>query len=210
MNEHVLYGHQGSGSAAIEIALAIAGIPHRIVSAATWDDKSSIDELAKVNPLVQIPSLVWPDGSVMTESAAILIELGLRHPKSGLLPADPKDRAQAIRGLVYIAANCYAAIGVIDYPERYCKPCDDETGKRIIAGTKARLHQLWERFADQFGEVPWLGGTQLGALDVLAATVSKWSGARAHLEKQRPAFFALLQRIDAHPQVAPVFARHWP
>ena len=210
MNDHVLYGHQGSGSAAIEIALAIAGVPHRSVSAASWDDKSAIQELAKVNPLAQIPALVWPDGSVMTESAAILIELGLRHPKSGLLPHDPKDRAQSIRGLVYIVANCYAAIGVIDYPERWCKPSDDDTGKRIIAGTKARLHELWERFADQFHDAPWLGGPQLGALDVLAATVSKWSGSRAHLEKQRPEFFRLMQRIDAHPQVAPVFARHWP
>jgi len=210
MNDHVLYGHQGSGSAAIEIALAIAGVPHRIVTAASWDDKSAIQELTKVNPLAQIPALVWPDGSVMTESAAILIELGLRHPKSGLLPTDPKDRAQAIRGLVYIAANCYAAIGIIDYPERYCTPSDDDTGKRIRAGTKARLHELWERFADQFDDAPWLGGTQLGALDVLAAMVSKWSGSRTHLEKQRPEFFRLLQRIDAHPQVAPVFARHWP
>jgi len=210
MNDHVLYGHQGSGSAAIEIALALAGIPHRIVTAATWDDKSAIGELAKVNPLAQIPSLVWPDGSVMTESAAILIELGLRHPKSGLLPTDAKDRAQAIRGLVYIAANCYAAIGVIDYPERFCSPFDDDTAKRIRAGTKARLHALWSRFADQFEAAPWLGGAQLGALDVLAATVSKWSGSRAHLEKERPEFFRLLQRIDAHPQVAPVFARHWP
>jgi GST-like protein len=210
MNDHVLYGHQGSGSAAIEIALAVAGIPHRIVTAATWDDKSAIGELAKVNPLAQIPSLVWPDGSVMTESAAMLIELGLRHPESGLLPTDAKDRAQAIRGLVYIAANCYAAIGVIDYPERFCSPSDDDTAKRIRAGTKARLHALWSRFADQFEAAPWLGGAQLGALDVLAATVSKWSGSRAHLEKERPEFFRLLQRIDAHPQVAPVFARHWP
>jgi GST-like protein len=210
MNDHVLFGHQGSGSAAIEIALAIAGVPHRTVTAASWDDKSAVDELTRVNPLAQIPTLVWPDGSVMTESAAILVELGLRHPKSGLLPAAPKERAQAIRGLVYVAANCYAAIGVIDYPERFCTPCDEATAERIRAGTKARLHQLWERFADQFDAAPWLGGEHIGALDVLAAVVSKWSGSRPHIEHRRPAFFALLQRIEAHPRVTPVFARHWP
>jgi GST-like protein len=210
MNEHVLYGHQGSGAAAVEIALAMAGVPHRVVTAASWDDASAIDALKQANPLVQIPTLVWPDGSVMTESAAILVELGLRHPKSGLLPADAKARAQSIRGLVYIAANCYAAIGLIDYPERWCTPSDEDSRKRIIAGTRARLHELWTRFADQFDARPWLGGEHLGALDVLAAVVSKWSGARAHLEKSRPAFFALLQRIEAHPQVTPVFARHWP
>jgi GST-like protein len=207
---HVLYGHQGSGSAAIEIALDIAGIPHRIVDAATWDEQSALDELRRVNPLQQIPALVFPDGTVMTESAAILVELGLRHAGSGLLPAQPAARARCIRGLVYVAANCYAAIGVIDYPERWCEGCDEGARQRIIAGTRARLHQLWERFADQFEGSPWLSGERLGALDVLAGTVSKWSGARKHLEQHRPAFHALLQRIDAHPQVAAVFARHWP
>jgi len=210
MNEHVLYGHLGSGSAAIEIALAIAGVPHRIVTAASWDDKSAIQELAKVNPLVQIPALVWPDGSVMTESAAILIELGLRHPKSGLLPADPKDRAQAIRGLVYIAANCYAAIGIIDYPERWCLQASEAEQKRISGGARARLHHLWDVFADTFPAQPFLSGTQLGALDILAAVVSKWSGARKHVESSRPEFSAALQRIDNDARVAPVFARHWP
>ena len=210
MNEHVLYGHLGSGSAAIEIALAIAGVPHRIVTAASWDDKSAIQELTKVNPLAQIPALVWPDGSVMTESAAILIELGLRHPKSGLLPADPKDRAQAIRGLVYIAANCYAAIGIIDYPERWCLQASEAEQKRISGGARARLHHLWDVFADTFPAQPFLSGTQLGALDILAAVVSKWSGARKHVESSRPEFSAALQRIDNDARVAPVFARHWP
>jgi GST-like protein len=207
---YTLYGAPGSGAAAVEMALVLAGTTFRKVEAASWEAGAGRDELARVSPLLQVPTLVLPDGSVMTESAAILIHLGLAHPDSGLLPADTSKRAQTFRGLVYIAANCYAAIGVIDYPERWCKPADDDTGKRIIAGTKARLHELWERFADQFQDAPWLGGPQLGALDVLAATVSKWSGSRAHLEKQRPEFFRLLQRIDAHPQVAPVFARHWP
>ena len=45
---------------------------------------------------------------------------------------------------------------------------------------------------------------------MLAAVVSKWSGSRKHLQTARPAFSALLQRIDAQPQVAEVFARHWP
>jgi GST-like protein len=209
--EHVLYGYRGSGSAAVEIALAIAGVPHRIVEAASWDDKSALDDLKRANPLLQIPTLVWPDGGVMTESAAILIELGLRHPGSGLLPAEPAARAQAIRGLVYVAANCYAAIGVIDYPERWCSPCDEADAKKIRAGARARLHALWDRFADQFvGTSPFLGGERLGALDLLAAVVSKWSGTRPHVENARPTFHALLQRIDAHPQVQPAFARHWP
>lgn len=205
-----LYGARGSGSAAIEIALGALGLPWRSVEGATWDPGPGFDELATVNPLKQIPALRLDDGSVLTESAAILIHLGLAHPQSALLPAEPSARAQAIRGLVYIVANCYAAIGVIDYPERWCEDADEPTRQRIIRGTKARLHGLWEVFADQHPARPFLGGDRAGALDYLAVIVSRWGGTRAHLKKTRPALHEALQRIEALPEVAPVIARHWP
>ena len=206
----ILYGYPGSGSAAAEAALVMAGVPFRIVDAASWDDTSALDELRRVNPLAQIPTLKLPDGTVLSESAAILIHLGLSAPGSGLLPSEPSARASAIRGLVYIAANCYSAIGIIDFPERYCVDPDDAMRERIIAGTRARLHAVWDGFADSFAPKPFLGGEQPSALDLLACVVSKWSGARAHLQASRPAFYEALLRIERHPKIAPVFDRHWP
>jgi GST-like protein len=202
-----LFGALDSGSAAIEMALAAAGVPFRHVRAATWEPDSELDRLGLANPLRQIPTLLMDDGSVLTESAAILIHLGLLHPASGLLPADPAARAQAIRGLVYIAANCYAAIGIIDYPERWCADIDDSVRERLLRGTHARLHESWVVFADQFGEL--LAG-EPGALAFLAAVVSRWSGSRDALRSRRPEFLATLQRLDTHPALTPVIARHWP
>jgi GST-like protein len=209
---YTLYGKKGSGSAAIEAAFELADIPYRLIETASWEPNEAFAELLKVNPLGQIPTLVLPDGSALSESAAILIHLSSAHPDRGLLPADAASRAQAVRGLVFIAANCYAAISVIDFPERWCADADsdDVIKERIRAGTRARLHRHWEIFADLFPARPWLNGAQPGALDVHAAVVSKWSSSRKHLESQRPRFFALLQRIEAHPKLAKVFARHWP
>ena len=205
-----LYGTQGSGSAAVEAALAIAGVEARLVDAASWQESPGLDELKRINPLAQIPTLVLDDGSVVSESAAILIHLGLVHPESGLLATDPRERAQQIRGLVYIAANCYAGIGILDYPERWYPEPDDAVRAAMKRRGSARLHELWETFADQFAARPWLSGERIGALDVLAATVSKWSGARQALASSRPQFSALLARIEAEPRVATVWARHWP
>jgi GST-like protein len=209
---YTLYGKKGSGSASTQAALEIIGAPYRVVETASWEPNDAFAELLKVNPLGQIPTLVLPDGSALSESAAILIHLGSAHPESGLLPRDSSTRAQAVRGLVFIAANCYAAISVIDFPERWCADADsDEPVKeRIRAGTRARLHRHWEMFADLFPARPYLGGEQIGALDVLAAVVSKWSGSRPHLKEARPAFHETLLRIEAHPKVAQVFAQHWP
>jgi GST-like protein len=205
-----VYGTKGSGSAAIEAALVLAGAQYRLVDAASWKPGPGCDELKRVNPLAQIPTLVLDDGCVLTESAAILIHLGEAYPQSGLLPAAASARAQAIRGLVYIAANCYAAIGVIDFPERWCDDADEAQRQRIIAGSKRRLHALWDIFADIFPAAPWLSGERIGALDLYAAAVSKWDEARAHLADSRPEFSALLARIETDPRVAAVFARHWP
>ena len=205
-----LYGTRGSGSASIEAALEIAGVAYRKVEAASWQPSPGFDELRRVNPIAQIPTLVLDDGSVLTESAAILIHLGLAQPQSGLLDADPARRAQQIRGLVYIAANCYAGIGILDYPDRWYPDPDEAVRKAMQTRGRARLHELWEIFADQFPATPWLSGERLGALDILAVTVSMWSGARNALAQSRPAFSALLGRIEADPRVAAVWARHWP
>jgi GST-like protein len=209
---YTLYGKQGSGSATTQIALELCGASYRSIETASWAPNAAFADLLKVNPLGQIPTLVLPDGSALSESAAILIYLGAAYPESSLLPRDPAARAQVVRGLVFIAANCYAAISIIDFPERWCADADDDgpLKERIRAGARARLHRHWEMFADVFPARPFLGGERFGALDIHAAVVSRWSGARAHLAAQRPALHATLQRIEAEPQVAAVFALHWP
>jgi len=209
---YTLYGKKGSGSASTQVALDIAGAPYRIVETASWEPNEVFGELLKANPLGQIPTLVLPDGSALSESAAILVYLAEAHPRSGLLPASPSARGQAVRGLVFIAANCYAAISIIDFPERWCADADndDATKERIRTGTRARLHKHWDMFADLFPAGPFLGGENVGALDILAAVVSKWAGTRKHLEEHRPAFHATLMRIESQPKVAAVFAQHWP
>lgn len=200
------------GAASVHAALELAGARYRRVEAASWEPDAAFEALLAVNPIGQIPTLELPDGSALSESAAILVHLAERFPQAHLLPADSAARAQAIRGLVYIAANCYPCITIIDYPERFCAGADgdDALKQRIRAGTRERLHRHWEIFADLFTAQPFLSGAQVGALDLYAATVSKWAGTRAHLEQHRPAFHAALTRIEAQPTVAAVFAQHWP
>ncbi len=212
MPGYTLYGAQGSGSSTVELALERIGLPYRSVRASTWESDSAQAELRAVNPLGQIPTLVFPDGSVMTESAAILIHLGLSHPEAALLPTGAAKRAQAIRGLVFIAANCYSNVSLCDYPERWISECaeDDPLRERVRLGAQAQLHRSWEIFADSFHAEPFFNGEAPGALDYLAAVVSKWSGTRAHIKQHRPEFLETVLRIEQHPQVVPVFARHWP
>ncbi len=206
---YVLYGSKGSGSAAIEVALERCKTPYRIVRASTWEADSAIAELERINPLKQIPTLVLPCGAVMSESVAILIHLGLTFPDADLLPVEASKRARSLRGLVFIAANCYSAVSVSDFPERWCADPDDATSERVRKAARTQLHRHWEIFDDLFDASPYLEGEAPGALDYLAAVVSKWAGTRAHLRSTCPQFLETLHRIEVHADVAPVFARHW-
>ncbi len=93
-----LFGYRQSGSAAVEIALDLCDVAYRRVDAYSTQDSDAAKALEALNPQKQVPTLQLPDGSVLTEAAAILIHLGLNYPASKLLPDDAAQRAQAIRG----------------------------------------------------------------------------------------------------------------
>ncbi|SDU98444.1 glutathione S-transferase family protein [Pseudomonas mucidolens] len=204
---YTLYGTRNSGSCIIEVALQRCGVQWRQVEASPWGDPASMEALAQINPLRQIPTLQRPDGSVLTESAAILIHLGLEYPESDLLP---HDSAQVIRGLVYIAANCYSAISIIDYPQRWLDSEDEQLQACLTIGTRKHLHRAWQLFADQFAGQLLSPQSVPNALGIMAAAVSRWDGARDLLVHSRPECAKILEQVDADPLVAPVFAWHWP
>jgi GST-like protein len=203
-----LYGSYGSGSAAIEMALRAASVKYKTVRASSWEPDSKYAELLAVNPLGQIPTLRLPDGIVLSESAAILIHLGLTYVDADLLPKSSSAKASAIRGLVYIAANCYSAVSISDHPERWTTATSTYSIERVRAGARKQLHQAWGVFADQFGSIAEFHGGTPGCLAFLSVIVSQWSGTRAHLKERRPEFLAAIKQLEQHPRIEPVLREH--
>jgi glutathione S-transferase len=74
-----LYWSQGSGVMTLQALLEEAGADYeKIVVDIESNDHKSARFLA-VNPLGQIPALVLPDGTLMTESAAMVLQIAERH-----------------------------------------------------------------------------------------------------------------------------------
>ena len=95
-----LYGLPGWGSTLAEGALAWVGAPFDFVAVEGFDQPGPArDRLLAVNPLARIPTLVAPDGEVMTESAAIVLHLADLHPETGLAPppGDPPNYPFSLR-----------------------------------------------------------------------------------------------------------------
>jgi len=66
------------------------GMPYRR-QVFEWDDRDAWDRLRGINPLAQVPTLALDDGTIVTESAAIVLWIAGRHPH--LLPDGESERA---------------------------------------------------------------------------------------------------------------------
>jgi len=203
-----LFGSQGSGSAEFEMALRAARLEYLVVRASEWEPDSAISDLKKINPLGQIPTLVLADGTVLTESAAILIHLGLEHPASGLLPEGVAARAAALRGLVFIAANCYPAVSVSDYPERWTTATSKPAHRRVRLAARQQLHRHWDIFFGAFGPELQRSQSTPGALAFLAVVVSRWSGTRQYLVESGSSATGVLTALEQHPRITGVLREH--
>ena len=121
MNMYTLYGRPATGSAAVEALLEELGLPYRLETVAKGPDgRPSAHYLANINPLGPVPALKLPDGSVMTESAAMMIYLADLVPGANLapLPTHPA-RGQYLRVMLFLAAEIYPADLRLFYSDRY-------------------------------------------------------------------------------------------
>jgi glutathione S-transferase len=82
-NPYTLYGRPGSGSLAVQVALEEIGVPYERI----WvgREPAAVEAFRAVNPAGRVPALVLPDGTVMFESAAMLMHLA-SQPQSRLAP----------------------------------------------------------------------------------------------------------------------------
>ena len=143
-----LYGNPGWGSVLVEAQLAWYGLDYENVEAGdVFASPSARDELAKLNPLAQVPVLVLPDGSVMTESAAITLHLADITGSDDLVPsASEAERAAFLRWLVFLVTNIYPTFTFADEPSRFIAM--PEAREAYRAAVDAHAQRLWRIVED--------------------------------------------------------------
>jgi GST-like protein len=203
-----LYGCRGCGSAVVEALLERAGVQFAYHEVKPSKPGPAIDALKAVNPLAQLPTLKLADGTGMTESAAIIVMLADSYPAARILPAvgDPR-RALALRWIVFIAGNMYPAISVVDFPERWVK--SEAARAELKDGAVERLKVYWTLLEQALKPAPYLLGSEMTALDVYAAMLSRWEPGRAWVDEHCPRVASALALAEQDPIVARVWERNF-
>lgn len=184
----------------VAVTLHHYGIPFTRNPISVFSDAAN---MARINPLVRIPSLVLEggeeDGEVVIDSSAIIDYLDeLAGPQKALTPRWGAERRHVMQ-LVAIACGAIDKIGALVYERHFHKPeaVSEAWAERCKSQFLGGINYLERRL-----EGDWLFGERFTQADLTTATLLSYVRLRApelSLERLFPCLSRLSERCEAMP-----------
>lgn len=203
-NSFTLYGRPGSGSLAVQVALEELAVPYERV----WvgSETADVERFRKINPTGKVPALELPDGTLMFESAAMLIHLALQNPNAGLAPASGTGRhAIFLQWISFMSANIYEAALRLFYSPRY-----SSRGEADAAAIREQAAADYGAHLSLVGRAlnPYVLGEHYSLADPYLYMLASWFPEKDGLFARLPALGAHAEKVSSRPAVAKVEADH--
>ncbi len=202
-----LIGSLGCGSMIVELAMALTGLPCTVTDVPYLGDGPERARLLCLNSLGQVPTLILDNGTVMTESAAILLYLDDLAPTAGLIPpAGSAGRAAFLNRLILLVAAIYPTFTYGDEPARWTEP--GASAELLRARTDTAREAMFLRWEQAAGAGPYAAGAAVSALDLYLIPMTRWRPRRPWFAGHAPRLMGFADEAVAHAALAPVLARH--
>ena len=206
MSGYTLYGWPSTGSMVIEAAFAEAGVAYDLIPVDRKADANLTEDFRAINPRQQLPALGLPDGSVMTETAAMLLHIADAFPGAGLAPAPGSfARAQHDRWLTFCHANVYEGILRMYYPAKYV--ADPAAIPAVQTAAVAYVQRHFQIVEAALGAGPYLLGARLSMADLYVWMLAQWVDTD-WLAGACPKTSALCAAVGGRAAIGPVQARN--
>jgi glutathione S-transferase len=206
-----LYWAADTGAMAPQILLEEVAADYELV-VLDYDahEETTADYLA-VNPRGQVPALILPDGSILTESAAMVLHIADAHQAANLLPPlGSSERARVYRWLIYAVANLYESILRSYYSDRFA---DDATAAELVKQTaRADIDKYWDLLeldmAQNQSNGPYLLGNRYSVIDPYLLMLVGWHEHPETLLGRCPTLNKLFNAVRQRPAVSKVLAQN--
>ncbi len=200
---YTLHNRPGSGGFVVEAALTLADAPFTLAELESRAGTPLPESFRATNPWGQVPTLILPNGSTMTETSAILIHLALCFPDKplGPRPGTPMHGA-FLRWIVFANVNLYEAVLRRAYPFRFT---DDPAGHDALRSAASR--RMCEAIAliDANVAGTFLLGEEMTVADIyIAMFLAWWPG-----DVEAPRVARIAEEVRCHPVVGPIWRRHF-
>jgi GST-like protein len=207
MSSYELIASKGCGSAVIEMALALAGLPHKVTMIPYLTPGPERERLLSLNPLGQVPTLICPDGTVMTESAAMVLHIADVAPQAALVPPPgDESRTSFLNLLIVLVGAIYPTFTFGDDPKHW--GLEGEAAASLRSHTDARRMTIWRHIEAAISPAPHALGGHLTALDLYLAVMSQWRPGRAWFAEHCPKIASVADAALKNPVVDEVLRRN--
>lgn len=205
-----LYWYRTTGAFAPDCLLAEAGAAHERIEIDTAAGRHREPDYLKLNPRGQIPTLVLPDGTVMTETAAIALHLCDSFPGADLLPPPgSSERARCLRWMLFGAVDLYEANLRVEYASRYTS--DPAGAAGVEKAARQAVERDWRIIEAALGESdgPYLLGERFSAADLYLAMLAGWHQDLAAFLSGHPRAERMMRAVAARPAIAPLWRQYY-
>jgi glutathione S-transferase/GST-like protein len=204
-----LYWAEDTGAFAPQVILEEVGAAYERCDVDLEQGEEMAAAFLAINPRGQIPVLQLDDGSIVTESAAIVLYLAESHPEAGLLPAvGSAERAVLYRWLFFAASNLYEGILRIYYSDRYTTEVTQVDA--VQAAARRYVDDMWGQLADALEEGPFFLGQKYSVIDPYLLMLTNWHENPDALFAAQPKLQRLCVAVRARAAVARVWGQHFP
>lgn len=201
-----LFGWKLTGSLATEAALTEAGADFKITPFEIKDGRVQDPSYTAINPRGQLPALKLPDGTILTEGAAVLLHIADAFPDAKLAPPPgTSERGRHDRLMLFMAVNVYEGELRKLRPERYT---DDPSGAEAVRRAANEYVERHYKLLENEIRGPFALGETFSVLDIYIWMLSQWMD-QDWVSTNCPKVFALAQAVAQRPKIAPIHAYHF-
>jgi len=206
---YTLYWSPGCGSFAPHAALIEVEAQFELIEIDLVSNQHHTPQFLALNPRAQVPVLKLADGTVMTESVAMMMQIADCHPKFALMPKlAGSERAVAYRWLVFSAVNLYEAGCRVSDPQHYTRNVSGYDGVRRKALDD--LNDYWAMLDGAIGEGPLFFGKNCSAIDICLFMIAQWHPDRDGLLERLPKLACLCNAMRERPAIDKIWQLNFP
>lgn len=203
-----LYDGQATGGVAVRAALAEVQTPHEIVAIDLSAGEQREDAFTRINPCQQVPVLELSDGSILTETVAILMHLADTHREAAVAPpCGSVERAQVNRWLSYFVTNIYGPEYLRIRPAFYTSDPSGAAG--IVEAATKFLKRHYGIFEGAMGNGPYFLSERFTILDIYIWMIVQWWGDYDQMRHDWPKIFRLVHAVMERPRIKPIHDAHF-
>jgi GST-like protein len=191
--KHFVFGCKGCGSAIAEAFFELGKIDFDRQEVDYDKESPERDRLLSYNPLCQVPTILLPDGEVLTETLAIVHYVDSLAPQAKLIPKSAREnRTKFLRWSAFLVCAIYPTFTYGDNPAKWVG--SEEAAKGLRASTDAHRMKLWSMVEEQ-AEQPYFLGENFSALDVYVAVMVHWRPLPDWFKNHCPKLHAIASKV---------------